>query len=273
MKFNYKVFTSLLLTWCFVILMISGIVLFISPPGRIANWTDWSIWGLTKQKWTGIHNLSAVVFLTAGLFHLLKFNWSLFWCYLVKMPARTSSSRELVGSLVLTLVVLGGTIFGLQPFSGFLSLGETAKNSWEDTSLAPPVAHMELLSIGEIATRLSMSPEKAVDTLKSAGIGVLGPEQKLQDLAAASGKSPLNLYNLLLPKPAANGGHPVGGGLGQKTIAQAAKDLLLTPEEALEALKSQGIQASADDKVRDAAEKAGKRAFDLVEIMRSYKKK
>ena len=48
-KFNFRALTSLTLLWMFLALLVSGVVLYIAPPGRIAHWTDWALLGLTKE--------------------------------------------------------------------------------------------------------------------------------------------------------------------------------------------------------------------------------
>jgi len=71
--FNFRSFTAFILTWTFLTLVVSGAVLYIAPPGRIANWTRWQLIILTKEQWQAVHTLTAVAFLVGGLFHLLKF--------------------------------------------------------------------------------------------------------------------------------------------------------------------------------------------------------
>jgi hypothetical protein len=53
--FQWRALTSVLMTLGFVLLAASGIVLFLSPPGRVANWTNWTILGLRKSDWGGVH--------------------------------------------------------------------------------------------------------------------------------------------------------------------------------------------------------------------------
>ena len=36
-----RAFTSILIGWAFLALPMSGTILFLSPPGRVANWNDW----------------------------------------------------------------------------------------------------------------------------------------------------------------------------------------------------------------------------------------
>ncbi len=44
-------------------------MLFVSPPGRVANWTNWSLVGLTKHQWGGLHIWFSTVFLFVAIVH------------------------------------------------------------------------------------------------------------------------------------------------------------------------------------------------------------
>ena len=54
-RFAWRSMTSVLIAASFLILVLSGVLLFVSPPGRIANWTNWTILGLRKHDWIGLH--------------------------------------------------------------------------------------------------------------------------------------------------------------------------------------------------------------------------
>jgi len=49
-RFNVRGFTSLTLTLAFLVMLISGIVLYVTPRGRTANWTGWTMLGLEKDQ-------------------------------------------------------------------------------------------------------------------------------------------------------------------------------------------------------------------------------
>ena len=61
-KFNWRAFNSLYIVYSFIILSLSGFVLFIAPPGRIANWTNLTILGFTKHEWQAIHIIFTFLF-------------------------------------------------------------------------------------------------------------------------------------------------------------------------------------------------------------------
>jgi hypothetical protein len=63
--------TSVFIAGSFLLLLVSGAVLFVSPPGRVANWSDWRMIGLTKHEWSGVHTWFAAVFVFMVGFHLV----------------------------------------------------------------------------------------------------------------------------------------------------------------------------------------------------------
>ena len=49
MKFRTKGFVSLLLALTFLVASFSGVILYLTPRGRVANWTGWTMLGLDKH--------------------------------------------------------------------------------------------------------------------------------------------------------------------------------------------------------------------------------
>ncbi|MDI9444793.1 MAG: DUF4405 domain-containing protein, partial [Planctomycetota bacterium] len=49
-----KGFTSLFLTLTFGAVASSGAILYLTPRGRVANWTDWTMLGLSKDEWAAL---------------------------------------------------------------------------------------------------------------------------------------------------------------------------------------------------------------------------
>ena len=65
-RFSAKGFTSLLLTCSFLVLAVSGIILFMTPKGRDAHWTNWTMLGLGKEGWGAVHINNSILFLAAS---------------------------------------------------------------------------------------------------------------------------------------------------------------------------------------------------------------
>jgi len=62
-KLNYRSFISLLTTFSFITAAVSGLVLHVSPQGRVAFWQNWTMLGLGKGEWNNL----AVSRLTAAV--------------------------------------------------------------------------------------------------------------------------------------------------------------------------------------------------------------
>lgn len=69
-----RIFVSGFLAACLLGALVSGAVRFLSPPGRVANWTDGAVAGLTKRDWTALHISFSAVFLGVAAVHVF-FNW------------------------------------------------------------------------------------------------------------------------------------------------------------------------------------------------------
>jgi len=73
-KFKFRAFTALIMLWSLIIETVSGVVLYIVPPGRIAHWTNWELWSLNKEGWEAIHTIFGYLFLIFACIHIY-YNW------------------------------------------------------------------------------------------------------------------------------------------------------------------------------------------------------
>ncbi len=280
-RFSWRSFTTLMLAWAFLTLIASGTVLYIAPPGRIANWTQWRIVALTKAQWQAIHVLTAVVFLTGGLFHLLKFNWKVFVAYMKKRgDSGIRFGREIALSAGLFVFVLAATVANLPPFGTVMTAGEKIKESWDQPAQSPPVPHLEEQRMSDIAARLQIQPEAASRLLAQRGIAVpAGTETKLKEVARQNRTSPQAIYEALQPAGTKTNAAPAvtadavhqpgsGSGLGERTMSAVARELGMTPDEALSALAAQNLTAKPEETLREVAFRQGKRPFEIMELLR-----
>ena len=42
--------TSLTAGLAFIVMLVTSIILYIVPQGRVAYWADWKLWGLTQNR-------------------------------------------------------------------------------------------------------------------------------------------------------------------------------------------------------------------------------
>ena len=64
-----------------------------------------------------------------------------------------------------------------------------------------------------------------------------------------------------------------GGGQGFKTLAQLATEYGLSSEAAVQRLAAKGIQVKADDKMRDIANRSGRKPYEVIEILKGDQNK
>ena len=148
-KFHWKVFVSFYVVFSFLALAVSGIVLYVAPPGRIANWSVWQLLLLSKAQWQAVHTIVALAFLVAAGFHIY-FNWKVLVAYLKsKLQAGIRMKRELAAASLTGAAILAVSITGMPPFGTVMDVGEDIKNSWSTTASEPPIPHAELMTVAE----------------------------------------------------------------------------------------------------------------------------
>ncbi len=198
-------FVAFLVTWSFLLLTITGIVLYIVPSGRVAHWTLWTLGGLSRGGWADVHILFGAVFIVAGALHLY-YNWKPFKKYLAtRVSGHLALKRELVTSLILTVLLTLGALFALPPVSWLFDLNDAAKSLWaQDAEQRPPYARAERTPLPVLAQRLGLDLDAMVTALEHAGIRIDEPRTNLEQLARAHGTTPAALF-ALIPKPETRG--------------------------------------------------------------------
>jgi hypothetical protein len=288
--FQWRAMVSTLMALTFLALAVSGILLFVAPPGRVANWTDWRILGLTKHMWGGLHIWFATLFLGLTAVHLY-FNFRPLMSYLRKRRGQASKIRlEWVSSTVVALVLFVGTSAAVPPFVSYLEWQETIKNSWEKPTERAPIPHAEELTLRELAGYAKIDPATALARLGAAGLENLTAASITADVAEANGISAQDIYDLLDPVHANEGrnamgtgrdhgdehgaessrsGGGAGGGMGWKTLVAfcALEDIPLAT--AMERLEAAGITAEKTQTLRDIAQNSGyEHPYEILEILR-----
>ncbi len=269
--FSFRAFTAFLLLWAFVVLLVSGLVLYVAPPGRVANWTNWRLLGLTKGQWESVHTILSFAFVVGALFHILKFNWKVLLNYLKKKAASgLRYRRELVTSLVLSVLFLAGSAADVPPFAQIMNFGEFVKNSWAEPEEEPPVPHLELQPLAKVARGLSLTPERAVKILQRKGVAVQDTTETLREIAERAHLSAREVYSLLREIGERNNGDQEfgpGSGLGRLTVPEVARRLGVPVDTVVARLEKHGLQVQPETTVRDLAKQADKRPYEVMKWM------
>ena len=109
-RFKWRGMVTFLLLLALVVDTVSGIVLYVSPSGRIARWGDWRFWGLSKDQWEAIHIVFSLVLLVIVIGHLY-FNWRVLVHFMWnKMRQVPNLKKELGVSCAATVLLFLGTL-------------------------------------------------------------------------------------------------------------------------------------------------------------------
>ncbi|NQU86838.1 MAG: DUF4405 domain-containing protein [Mariniphaga sp.] len=264
-KFSWKVFISFGLTYSFIFIFISGIMLYTAPPGRYAHWVDWKLLGFTKDGWQGIHIIFSVSFAILSIFHLFTINWSSFLSYLkLKKRKGINKNREFYWSTILTLVFFFGIIFSVPPFNYAIDFGEYLTESWETVEEEPPIPHAELLTLTELAEQLKLSSvDEITRKLTIHEIKFDNTEQTLQELAIINETTPVDIYSQISKK---SGAERQGSGIGRKTIEVFGVEVGKTPDEVMKILQGNGIKAKKGQTLREIGDNNNIPTRDIFEL-------
>ena len=138
-RFSGRIFISFGLCLSFIMLLTSGVLLYIFPGGRGDRGFVWVMLGLSKPAWQNQHIIFGFTFSILCLFHLLAMNWKTFFSYLkTKTTEGLNRPGELLIIVLICLFVGVGTYFKIQPFSEILKFGKSVAKSWDSNNTQEP---------------------------------------------------------------------------------------------------------------------------------------
>ena len=283
-EFHTKGFISLLTFGSFLIMSITGIVLYAAPQGRIAYWVNWRFWGMEKPQWEAIHIIACFFFVVVGVYHLIN-NWTLLKNYLAgKIAGGLKMKKELAISALIILAIIVVPMNRVWPVTYVLELSDYLKKSWIiSKEYEPPFGHAEEVSLRVLAKRVNIDLEKAQKELKARGIQE-DPGDSLQKIARVNGTSPMNIFQAIKkfeapPSPTAAPAEAkapaftadsvdekfAGTGVGRKTLAEMIQQTGADPARVKERLAKNKVEMKDDETFHDAA---GKRKVTPMEVLK-----
>jgi len=264
----------------FAAMVYTGLMLFLTPHGRVAYWNSWRLGGLSKDQYAQLHTTFMLVFIVAGVWHLVL-NWGAIKTYL-KTRARKWRlfTPEFDVALALIALFAVGTLTLLPPWSTLLAWQGSIKDYWERRDGAPPWGHAEENTLSRFTRGLvdwerldggrqvSLSVEDALAALRAEGLTVRDEKQRLVDIAEANDTTPGRLMEILRAaatpiEPSESPGataDPAAGpfptpysGVGRMSLAQYCEKYGLELAE-LQAHLPEGVAADPDRTFRELAE-------------------
>lgn len=253
--FSLRAFASVLAGISFVLMVITGLVLFIAPSCRVARDSSWIVWGHDKDQWIAIHVWLSIVFVVASFIHIYL-NWAILINYFkTKLHKGLAFRYEWVSALVICALIYAGTSYGVAPFSSLMLWKESFKHN--ETSAGQGYRGGRGLSRGFAAQQIQGPHGYAVPN-----------EHGLQNEACSSCDESSTCEQGLTGQKAectdscesqvSSSGHGAGpGGMGRKTLRQFCSDEGIEISWAITHLKAQGLTVRETMTMRQIADAAG----------------
>jgi len=271
----------------------TGIMLFFAPQGRIAHWSGWRMFGLTREQYSEVHTTFMVLFLTVAIWHIVL-NWKPIVNYLKDRTRKLKlSTREFSVALILGVLFFAGTLVGLFPFHQFLAAELEIKDYWEREEGSPPWGHAELSTLERFCRGMedferlehqrlvTIDCDAVLAAFRDAGIAVDGLNETVIDIADANSTTPQVLAQIVVgvARPVEGGSvetatAEVSGpyvqpysGLGRLTMREYADRYDADLESILAILKERGIDLDPDERLRDEAERLGVDPEGIIDML------
>ncbi|WP_457629433.1 DUF4405 domain-containing protein [Oceanithermus sp.] len=214
--FQWRAFVALSLVWVALFLVLSGLVLYVAPSGRVAKTTDWNLLWLDKGQWEAVHTVMGFAFLVLAGLHL-KYNWRSVLAYMRRKSQEAFRWRwEFVWASLVALVLLWAAILDLPPVAQVMRFGSSVDSFWEERgrergffvvdeedvhpeegekveeAVATPKRGYGKLSVAELAKQEGVSVEEALARLARHGAAA-EPGDNLLALSGRTGFTPSEL--------------------------------------------------------------------------------
>ncbi|MCU7842512.1 MAG: DUF4405 domain-containing protein [Candidatus Thiodiazotropha sp. (ex Monitilora ramsayi)] len=279
-KQSTRSLVAFLVTWSFLLLTVTGVVLYIVPQGRVAYWVHWSLAGMEKAQWGWVHMMFGGVFIVTGILHLY-FNWKPFKRYLAdRVKGHLEMKREIFVATALTLIILLLSAFNLPPASWVIDLNDWLKSAWVTSpELEPPFGHAEEVSLAGLSKRMDLDLDKVLAELRSQGMQIEGKGDSLEKIARRNHTTPMTLYGFIRQHmrqrsdqleamtPEAIEAKYAGTGLGRKSLEELCRTVGIDLQRGLDKLAAADIQAQGSDNTREVADRYGLTPLELLQIM------
>ncbi len=254
--------TSLTLLLSGIVLLITSIILYIEPHGRVAFWADWTLLGLTKNQWDNLHINTGFLFSIALLLHIYL-NWKPIIAYLKDRASKLIIlNKAFIISLFVTTYAVVGTLAGLPPMEQIIKLNEFIKELQTKKYGNPPFGHAELASLEGLCRFTRINAKAALTALRNQGYEIKSPTQSLKEIARANGTTPQKIFEVMLTAR-----RPTGmsqslpdlppAGTGKMTLKELCKTFGLSLDDTLKRLKGKNIAAEANITIKEIARRNG----------------
>ncbi|MFH1716738.1 MAG: DUF4405 domain-containing protein [Planctomycetota bacterium] len=260
--FSLRAFASVLAGLSFVLMAVTGLVLFIAPSCRIARDSSWVVWGHDKDQWIAVHVWLSIAFVTASFIHIYL-NWAVLTNYFkTRLHKGLAFRSEWISALAICVVIYAGASYGVAPFSSLMLWKETFKHSetggqgfrggraWPQGAAGQQIQGLH----GYSSSIEQPLPVGACDSCDLTAETAECAEESLKSgISACSAGSAVS--------------SPQAGGMGRKTLRQFCSDEGIELSWAVSHLKTQGLTVRDTMTMREIADRAGVHPSSLRTVL------
>ena len=280
-KQSIRSLIAFLVTWSFIVLTITGIILYIVPHGRVAYWIHWSLAGMEKEQWGWVHMMFGGVFIITGFLHLY-FNWKPFTKYFAdRVKGHLELKQEIFIATVLTIAIFVVSVLNIPPASWVIELNSWLKGTWiTSPDLEPPYGHAEEASLAGISRKMNLDLDKVMSELAENNIRFTGKKDTLENISRRNNTTPMHVYGMINKhklsdsmedqvqlSPESIEAKYSGTGLGRKSLSKICLEVGIDLQVGLDRLSKAGISADGDETARSVAEEHDRTPIDILTIM------
>lgn len=193
-KFSLRSFTSITLFFSFFALVISGVAMFIRPEGSVARWIDWSLLGLSKNGWEGVHAFFSIVVVVFSAIHLFFNGKALLRNIFNKWKEGLSRKKELFASIGLVSAVLILSFFRITPVGQIMDLRDNIKHGGYTVSITPPEPDFEKKPFSQVVKSVNMPVDLVLERLRGLGLTIADDQESLEEIAKKNKSTPQAVY-------------------------------------------------------------------------------
>lgn len=230
--------------------------------------------GLSKHQWGNIHiTVGTLLLLAAGLH--IYYNWRPITAYLKNNAKKlTVFNKHFNVALIISAYVAVGTLYSLPPMNYVLDFGEYLSELGNQKYGEPPYGHAELSSLEMFCDKMNINTADAMELLENAGLKFSGMGSSMATIAKDNRRTPQQVYDIIKPagyaskEPQAFPEHPAPG-FGSKTIEAICQAYNLQTDEVMTALRHAGVDADADETVKEIGAKNKSNPMAIFEVVKA----
>lgn len=194
--FRTRAFVSVLTFISFIVLLLTGVELFMAPHDHTADWLAWSIVGIDQDIFSELHIIFGLLFLASSFVHIL-YNLKPLISYL-KRPVKSGGIfNEVIVASVLSLVITIGTLAGIPGPANVIELGERLQNSWAVGYPKAPIPNTESLTIKQLSLLLQIEATALINRLEAIGITGIDTQAVIEDISEQHDIAPYKIYTAI----------------------------------------------------------------------------